>query len=66
MLEWNMRREIKRNQKIERSFFEGSSLDEISKEFGVSRERIRQILEARKRDRREFKRLSKLKDSGAF
>jgi len=61
-----MKREIKRNQKIERSFFEGSTLFEIGKEFGVSRERIRQILEQMKKDRREFKRLSRLKDLGAF
>ena len=61
-----MKRKSKRNAEIEKLFREGYSLLEIGKKFGISRERSRQIVKERERDRRELRRLLRLKEEEAF
>lgn len=61
-----MKRKPKRNAKIEKFFREGYSLLEIGKKFGISRERARQVIKERERNRREFRRLSRLKEEEGF
>jgi len=61
-----MKRKSKRNAEIEKLFREGYSLLEIGKKFGISRERTRQIVKERERDRRELRRLLRLKEEEAF
>jgi len=56
----------KRNAQIEKLFNEGYSLSEIAQKFGITRERVRVILEQRKEYRKQFRRLSKLKEEQGF
>lgn len=56
----------KRNAEIEKLAQKGYSLLEIAKKFNVSRERVRQVLWQRDKDRKEFRRLSKLKELDGF
>ncbi|GAI00137.1 unnamed protein product [marine sediment metagenome] len=56
----------KRNAEIEELFNKGYSLSEIAQKFGITRERVRVILEQRKEYRKQFRRLSKLKEEQGF
>lgn len=56
----------KRNAQIEKLSNEGYSLSEIAQRFGITRERVRVILEQRKQYRKQFRRLSKLKEEQGF
>ena len=55
-----------RNKQIEDLYNQGYSLSEIADRFQIGRERARQIVEKRKKDRKEFRRLEKLKKEGGF